>query len=200
MRERGVRQDRRFGRELALGAAAHQHRLQAVLVVQRVTHLHPAIGKPVLGRLAGADHHGHDGAVELRHELALPGALFVVERTKPPLRGPVRHAECVEKLEVLILHVLPNVRRNAVRGEQPVRVARACLVEAQLHGRAGERRDEAGLEVHLQPQHQVELALRPAPHAPRETPATRASDRRARCRPPAGARAPAWPGRAAAPR
>ena len=71
-----------------------------------------------------------------------------------------RHAERGEKLEVLILHVLRRVRRNAVRREQPVHVARARAVEPELDRRARERRDDAGLEVDLQVDDQIELARR----------------------------------------
>jgi hypothetical protein len=60
--------------------------------------------------------------------------------------SPCGHAERVEELEVLVLHVLPFARRDAMRGEQPVRVARAVAVEAELHRRAGERRHEPALK------------------------------------------------------
>ena len=79
---------------------------------------------------------GAIGPVEPGEELGLPRALLR-PRAEVPHRLAVRYAERVEKLEVLVLHVLPFARRNAMRGEQPVRVARAMAVEAELHRRSG---------------------------------------------------------------
>ena len=70
----------------------------------------------------------------------------------------MRNVERREELEVLILHVLRRVRRNAMRREQPIEIARARAVEAELHRRARERRDDAGLEVDLQVDDEVERA------------------------------------------
>jgi hypothetical protein len=72
----------------------------------------------------------------------------------------VRHAERLQELEVLVLHVLRRVRRDAVRGDDPVGVARAGAVEAELDGRVDERGDEARLQVDLQVEHEVEAAPR----------------------------------------
>ena len=93
---------------------------------------------------------------------------FVVPRPEVPHDFADRHAERREKLEVLILDVLRRVRRNSLRREQPIHVARARAIEAELHGRVGERRDDARLEVHLQIDHQSNRAS-PAPAACRRT-------------------------------
>ena len=71
-----------------------------------------------------------------------------------------RDLERVEKFEVLILHVLPDVRGDAMCGEQPVRVTRASAVEAESHRGIREPRHDPGLEVHLQRQHDIKSATR----------------------------------------
>ena len=114
-------------------------------------------------------------------------------------RLAVRDAERVEELEVLVLHVLPFARRDAMRGEQPVDVARARAVEAELHRRAGERRDEPRLEVDLQRRARGRTAASRARVARRGTRASRASGRTRRSRRRTGVRARASPGPAAAP-
>src|SRR5215212_6349381 len=76
-----------------------------------------------------------------------------------PLDGLVWHAEGMKKLEVLILHVLILVRRDLPIREKPVEIARALAIEAELDGRADERRDDPGLEIHLQVDHDVEAAV-----------------------------------------
>ncbi len=58
----------------------------------------------------------------------------------------------------MILYVLLRVRRNAMGREQPVEVARARPVEAELHRGAREARDDACLEVDLQVDHEIERA------------------------------------------
>jgi len=63
-----------------------------------------------------------------------------------------------QELEVLILHVLVLVRRDLCIGEEPVEIARARVVEAELHRGAGEGGDDAGFEVDLKIDDEVELA------------------------------------------
>ena len=66
------------------------------------------------------------------------------------------NAERGEEFEILILHVLQRMRRNAVRREQPVRVACAGAIESELDGRAREPRDDPRLEVHLEIEDEIE--------------------------------------------
>ena len=77
-------------------------------------------------------------------------------RSEIPLDRLVRNAERGEEFEILILHVLQRVRRNAMRREQPIRVARAGAIESELDGRAREPRHDAGLEVHLEIDDEIE--------------------------------------------
>jgi hypothetical protein len=85
----------------------------------------------------------------------------------------VRHTKRLEELEVLVLHVLPGwPRRDPMRREQPVEVTRPRAVKAEFYRRAGERRDDASFEIHLQVDHQVELAPGKHPADVRESPQT----------------------------
>src|SRR3546814_5861192 len=49
---------------------------------------------------------------------------------------------------------------NAVRGEQPIDVARPGAIEAELDGCLCERRDDTGFEIDLQIQDEIELPRR----------------------------------------
>ena len=85
-------------------------------MVQNVDHFGPALREPVLLRLARRDDDRRRGAVESRKEVALPLALF---RPWPeiPAHVLVRYFQRRQELEILILHVLRRVRRNAMRRE-----------------------------------------------------------------------------------
>ena len=72
-----------FGVQLARRATADEHRLQPEVVPQRVDDLGPALGQPVLLRLAGRDDDRRERSVELREEVALPRA-FVRPRARDP--------------------------------------------------------------------------------------------------------------------
>ena len=76
-----------------------------------------------------------------------------------PVGFVVRNPKCLEELEVLILDVLGLVRGNAMRGEEPVQIARSLSIEANLHRCGGEGGDDSGLEIHLEIQHEIELPL-----------------------------------------
>ncbi len=152
-----ARLDRARRRQLGGAASADEHGQQAELHGQGVGELGPAFRDPVLVRSAAADDECRERAVELRAKLALPLAL-VGPRPEVPLHGLVRHADGRQELEVLILHVLRRMRRNAVRREEPVEIARTRVVEAELHGRVDERRDDPGLEVGLEREHDVEAS------------------------------------------
>ena len=134
-------------------------------------------GHPVLLRLARRHDDRRHRPIERREELPLPRTL-VGPRAEVPLDRLVRHAERGEELEILILDVLRLVRRNAVRREQPVRVARARAIEAQLHGRARERRDDPRLEVDLQRRAPDRSRVPRARGGRRRTRASRARGRR----------------------
>ena len=87
----------------------------------------------------------------------------------------MRNVQRGEELEVLVLYVLDLVRRNAMRREEPVEVARASTIEAELYRRVREARDDARLEIHLQVDHEVELAVGElAPNVGERAPALRA--------------------------
>jgi isoleucyl-tRNA synthetase len=85
---------------------------------------------PVLLRLAGRHDEGAGGPVERFEELRLRDP-FLRRRTESPFRRPRIDAEVLDELEVLVLHVPDGPRRDAVRREQPVHVARARPVEAE---------------------------------------------------------------------
>jgi hypothetical protein len=67
-----------------------------------------------------------------------------------------------EEFKVLILGVCRalRVRWDAVGGEGPIQVASALGVEAQLHGRGGYGCKQAGFQVCLEAEEQVESASR----------------------------------------
>ena len=73
-----------------------------------------------------------------------------------------------------ILDVLRLVRRNALVREQPVEVARARAIVAELDGRRRDGGEDAGLEIVLQREHDIELAAgERAPHVGKRAPAAR---------------------------
>ncbi len=74
----------------------------------------------------------------------------------------------LQELEVLVLDVLASAGWYALVGEQPVEVAGARPVEAQLHRRAGEPGEEPRLEVDLQVDHQIEVAAAELASRPQE--------------------------------
>ena len=150
-------EDHAFRRELARRPAAHQHRLKPEVMPQRVRHLRPALGHPVLLRLARGHDDGCNGTVEPRKKITLRRALML-PRSEIPGHRFVRNTECLEELEVLVLYVLSLACRQPVRGEEPVEVARPCAVEAELHRCVRERGDDARLEVHLQREHHIEVS------------------------------------------
>ena len=67
-----------------------------------------------------------------------------------------RYAEGSQELEVLVLHVLRRVRRNSLRGEQPIEIACTRRVETELHRCTHERGDEARLDVDLKVDDEIE--------------------------------------------
>src|SRR5205823_14210834 len=112
--------------------------LEAEVVPQRVGHLGPSLRKPVLFRLARCNHDRRGRPLETGEELPLPGS-FVRPWADVPLHRLPWHAELAQELEVLILDVLIRVWRNPAVGEQPIEVARAGAIEAELHRRARQR-------------------------------------------------------------
>jgi hypothetical protein len=68
-----------------------------------------------------------------------------------------------QELEVLVLHVLGFMRGNASVGEEPLCVAGPPPIEAQLHGSWRQGGEEPGLEVHLEPEKQVESTFPDSP-------------------------------------
>ena len=148
-------QDDALRRQFAIGATADQHWLQSEVAVQRIAHRRPALRKPVFLRLARRNDNRCDRSIEdaqsfaLLPELMWPGP-------KVPDRRCVRDADGVEKLEVLILHMLHRVRPHLCIRENPVQIARARHVEPELHRRTHHARDHAGLQVHLQCEYQIE--------------------------------------------
>ncbi len=133
----------------------YERRLESEVVPQRVGDVTPSLGKPVFLRLARRDDDRRNRTLERRDELSLRVALGR-PRTEVPLDRLVRDTDRREKLEVLILHVLLRVRRNAIRGEQPVGVARTHAIEPELYRGTSERGDDSRLEVHLQIDDEVE--------------------------------------------
>ena len=125
-------EDDAFRRELSRRLAAHKHGLKPEVVPQRVRHLSPALRHPILLALACGDHDWRDGPLELVEERALCRTL-VFPWSQVPRHRFVRTAECLEELEVLVLHVLAIARWQPIRGEEPVEVARARAVEAELY-------------------------------------------------------------------
>jgi hypothetical protein len=112
-----------FRRELARRPPADEYRLEPEVAPQHVGHLGPPLGEPVLSPACSSRRRSarSDG----RTSRAAPAARYVPPATAQiPHRLAVRHADRIEELEVLILHVLPRARRQAVRREQPVQVAR----------------------------------------------------------------------------
>jgi hypothetical protein len=63
----------------------------------------------------------------------------------------------MQKFEVLLLHVLRRVRRNTLIREDPIAIARACSVEAQLSFRREHADDDAGFEVDLERDGEIEV-------------------------------------------
>src|SRR5919107_1048646 len=96
----------RFGGNLARGAPADEHRMQPEVVPQSIADRRPAVGQPVLLRLARRHDDRRDRTVELVEKPRLPRALLG-PWAELPHRLAVRHAERVEEFEILILHVLP---------------------------------------------------------------------------------------------
>src|SRR5215207_11234117 len=155
-----LRHDHRLRVQLAWRSPTNEHRLQPVVARQHIHHLGPSLGQPVLLRFAGRDDDGRDRPLDWRVEAALPVTLRW-PRPEVPRYRLVRDAECGEELEVLILDVLAVwVRGDLSVREEPVEVARTRAIEAKLHRRARKRRDEPGLEIHLQVDHDVELPTR----------------------------------------
>ena len=72
-----------------------------------------------------------------------------------PGRRTMCHAQRIEELEVLILDMLPIVRRDPMRREKGIHVARPCPIETQLDRAPRERGDQPSLEVHLERQHDI---------------------------------------------
>ena len=68
---------------------------------------------------------GHPKVVALLLALLLPC------QPQIPRDFGSRYAQEIEKLEVLVLHVLECVRRYTVRAEQPLQITRATTVEAE---------------------------------------------------------------------
>src|SRR4051794_33790539 len=99
--------------------------------VELVANLGPTLRNPILLRLAGADDYGSNRPAHQRPEAALPHAL-VGPWTKVPHDRLVRHSQCRQELEVLILHVLNGTRGNFLVREEPVEIARAGPVETHL--------------------------------------------------------------------
>ncbi len=84
----------------------------------------------------GAQHHGARRPVEAGEEVGLGLPLGVGEDDVPCHRLGV-HAQVVEELEVVVLHVPEGSPGDPLVGEEPVEVAGAAPIEAQL----GARRD-----------------------------------------------------------
>src|SRR5262245_2901101 len=148
-----------FGVEFTRRATTNEHRLQPEVEPQRVRDFGPALWHPVFLLLARCDDDRCDRAFEAGSERLLPFTL-VWPRTQISHDWLVWNVQGRQKLEILILYMLHGMRRDVVRREQPVEVARPRAVEAQLHRRVCEARHDAGLEVDLQVDHEVELSRR----------------------------------------
>ena len=147
--------------ELARRAPAGEHRFESEVAAKRVRHLCPPLAAPFLLRIRRANDERRERAGNCAENVVASRDLFR-PRSELPLERLSGNAERGEKFEILILHVLRRVRRNALVGEEPVEIARTCLVEAELHRRAHERRDEPRLDVHLEVDHEIELAAQQA--------------------------------------
>ena len=164
---------------------------------ERVRHLGPALREPVLLRLAAADTSGAIG----RSNFAKNSCCHARSSGHGPrshVTGLGRHAERGEEFEVLVLHVLHRVRRDLRVGEQPVEIARARAVEAELHRRGASAVSTPALR-YTWSSITTSKGVRERACARREGAPAALRGRRGRSRPPRGARARASPGRAAAP-
>src|SRR5215217_7369090 len=114
-----ARYDNLLRAQLASQPPPDEHRPQPVVSVQHIGHLCPPIGEPVLLQRARRDDDHSGGPLEPGEELALPFPLRG-PRAEIPARRLVQHAEVFEKLEVLILYVLPCSWKNPFGREEPV--------------------------------------------------------------------------------
>ena len=147
-----------LGVQLARRSAADQHRLQTEIVTRARRRLRPSAREANPSAACSSRRRSTPTADRIVAKNACCHARSCVPRPEVPHDRPERNAERREKLEVLVLDVLRRVRRNAVRREQPIEVARARAIEAELHGGARESRDDARLEVDLQVDHEIERA------------------------------------------
>ena len=111
-----------------------------------------------LRALLVADHDRAYGLVQLVEEgcllLTLP-----VRDVDPPLQGLRVHPEMTHELQVLLLNVLGGMGRDTGVREEPVEITGPGHIEAQLGSSGKEARDDAGFEVDLKCEHQIEASL-----------------------------------------
>src|SRR6185437_5450484 len=120
-----------LGVQLARRPAADEHRLEPEVEPERIGNFGPPLGRPILLWLARRYDDRRRRPLERRDELALCSTLLR-PGAKVPLDRLARHADLGEEFEILILNMLRGARRNAMRREQPVHVARPRTIEPEL--------------------------------------------------------------------